>query len=337
MKQFAITLSTFILFIFCMNACKKEMSYETGNGANGNSGGTITDSLGNCQKIIVKGTYKVDTLFTDSNYLLVQLNITSRGHYKVSTDSSNGFWFIDSGYALNTGLQTVKIRGYGKPLLPIVTTKTVSYDSTFCQINIDCGALPIFTNDDYFPTTIGSNWSYFVGTSLTNNFTTTVSNLYAIIGTNAYSIFTTPYPSYNDTSFYRKDGNGNYYQFISLLDTSSGPIDFPFLKDYKNVNDTWESDTVQGILGGQYVTIKYGFTMAAKGLTIPFNGITYKNVIKVQEDVYLKLISQPSTAFVRQTDLTDYTYYSKGVGWIASQYITYPAENITVKSQPVIK
>ena len=334
MKQFAITFSTIILFIFCMNACKKEMSYETGNGANGNSAGTITDSFGNCQQIIAKGTYKVDTVLTDSNYLLVQLNITSRGRYKVSTDSSNGFWFIDSGYALNTGLQTVKIKGYGKPLLPIVATKTVTYDSTFCQINIDCGALPLISNADYFPTTIGSNWTYFVGTSLTDTFTTTVSNLYAIIGTNAYSIFTTPYPTFNDTSFYRKDGNGNYYQLVSLLDTSSGPIDFPFLKDYKNVNDTWESDTVQGISYGQYVTVKYGFTIIAKNQSYAFNNIMYNNVIKVREDYYEKALSAPS--FSAALDY-DYAYYAQGIGWIATQYPNEPIYNITVKSRPVIK
>jgi len=334
MKQFAITLSTIILFIFCMNSCKKEMSYETGNGANGNSAGTITDSLGNCQLIIVKGTYKVDTLFTDSNYLLVQLNITSRGHYKVSTDSSNGFWFIDSGYALNTGLQTVKIRGYGKPLLPIVTTKTISYDSSFCQINIDCGALPIITNDDYFPTTIGSNWTYYVGTTLTNNFTTTVSSLYAIIGTNAYSIFTTPYPSYNDTSFYRKDGNGNYYQFVSLFDTSSGPIDYPFLKDYKNVGDYWECDTVQAIYYGQYITAKYGFTIIAKNQTYTFNNIQYTNVIKVKEEYFEKALSSPS--FSSSLDY-DYSYYAKGKGWIATEFPSDPTSNTTIMSQPVIK
>ena len=243
MKQ--ILILTISLIFICTNACKKALSYETPGGVNSIAKGTLQDSMGNCMVIIAKGTYQTSNSLTDSNYLLVTLNITSTGKYVVSSDSGNGFWFKDSGYVLNPGLQTVKVKGYGKPLLPVVTVKTVTFDSSSCQVSINCGQLPLATNTDYFPTTIGSSWTYFTGTNLNDYFTATVSNLYTTIGNYAYSLFANSYVQYSpDTSAYRKDGNGNYYQYITLLDTSTGPIDYPFLKDYKNVGDYWESDTV---------------------------------------------------------------------------------------------
>ena len=335
MKQFVVTVSTIILFLFCINACKKEGSFETGSGTGGDAVGNISDSLGNCSQILVKGNYQVDSIFTDSNYLVIKLNITSRGKYKVTTDSSNGFWFIDSGYILNPGIQTVKVKGHGKPLLPLITPKVVTFDSTSCQININCGVFPLTTNNDYFPTTVGSNWAYYYSSNLSDTLNTSVSNLYGIIGLNAYSIFVSSYGGLNDTTFYRKDVSGNYYQYVSLLDTSSGPIDYPFLKDYKNVNDNWESDTVRGILNGQAVTVKYKFTMVAKNQSFTFNSLNYNDVIEIKEEAFIKsafVSSFPSTSLS-----TDYSYYARNIGWVASQYPSSPTENITLKRKPNIK
>jgi hypothetical protein len=335
MKQFAATVSVIILFLFCIDACKKEASFETGIGTGGDAIGSIVDSSGNCREIIVKGTYKVDSIFTDSNYLVIKLNISSRGKYKVSTDSSNGFWFIDSGYILTPGIQTVKVKGHGKPLLPLITPKVVTFDSSSCVININCGVLPLTSNNDYFPTTVGSNWAYYYGTNLQDTSNTSVSNLYGIIGLNAYSIFVSSYQGLNDTTFYRKDVSGNYYQYVSLLDTSSGPIDYPFLKDYKSVNDTWETDSVRGILNGQAVTVKYKFTMLAKNQPYTFNSINYTDVIKIKEEAFIKsafVSTYPTTAV-----FTDYSYYARNIGWVASEYPASPTDNVTLKRKPTIK
>lgn len=337
MKKFVEIFSLLFSFVFFMNACKKDLSVETGN-TGGTAMGTVLDSLGNCQQIIVHGNYRVDSILTDSNYLLIKLNITSRGKYKVSSDSSNGFWFSDSGFVITTGLQTVKIKGHGKPLLPMVTTKTISFDSTVCQVNINCGLLPLSTNNDYFPTTVGSNWTYYYGSNLTDTSVTTVTNLYAIIGLNAYSLFSDIYPTPpNDTLIYRKDGNGNYYQYTKLLDSSSTWIDYPFLKDNLTVGSAWESDTIQGILNGQHVTMKYGFTITAQNSSFVFNGINYSNVIAVQEVPYLKLSSDPPSAFIPQTQSTDNSYYAKGIGWIATTYPSSPTYNITLLRMPNIQ
>lgn len=313
------------------------MSIETGN-SGGPALGSVLDSAGNCQQIIVHGKYHVDSILTDSNYLLIKLNITSRGKYKVSSDSSNGFWFSDSGFIITTGLQTVKIKGHGKPLLPMVTTKTISFDSTFCQVNINCGLLPLSTNNDYFPTTTGSNWTYYYGANVTDTSVTSVTNLYAIIGLNAYSIFSDQYPtSPSDTTIYRKDGNGNYYQHTKLLDSSSTWIDYPFLKDNLTVGSYWESDTVQGILNGQNVTMKYGFTISAQNTTATFNGVTYSNVIIVKENPYLKLSSDPPSAFILQSQSSDYSSYAKGIGWISTTYPNNSNYDITALRMPNIQ
>ncbi len=337
MKKFVSIFSLFFLFILGINSCKKDLSIDTGN-TGASALGSVLDSLGNCQQIIVHGTYQVDSILTDSNYLLIKLNIAGRGKYKVSSDSSNGFWFSDSGFIISTGIQTVKIKAHGKPLLPIVTSKTISFDSTFCQVNINCGLFPLTTNTDYFPTTIGSNWTYYYGTNLTDTSVTSVTSLYAILGLNAYSIFSDVYPTPpNDTTIYRKDGNGNYYQYTKLLDSSNTWIDYPFLKDNLTVGSYWESDTAQGILNGQNVTIKYGFTITAQNISISLNGITYSNVITVKEDPYLKLTSDPSTAFILQSQSSDFSAYAKGIGWIATTYPSSPTYNVTIKRMPNIQ
>lgn len=337
MKKFVSIFSLFFLLILGMNSCQKDLSIDTGNTSN-SALGTVLDSLGNCQQIIVHGNYQVDSILTDSNYLLIKLNIAGRGKYKVISDSSNGFWFSDSGYIIATGVQTVKIKGHGKPLLPMVTTKTISFDSSICQVNINCGLLPLTTNTDYFPTTIGSNWTYYYGTNLNDTSITSVTSLYAIIGLNAYSIFSDVYPTPpNDTTIYRKDGNGNYYQFTKLLDSSSTYIDYPFLKDYLTAGSYWESDTIQGILNGQNVTMKYGLTIIAQNTSASFNGVNYTNVINVQEVPYLKLTSDPSSAFVPQTQSSDNSYYAKGIGWIATTYPSSPSYNVTIKRRPNIQ
>lgn len=136
MKRITAIVSLIILIVFYIIACKKESSLETGNNSGGIAVGSLLDSAGNCQQIIVKGNYQVDNILTDSNYLLIKLNIINRGKFKINSDSSNGFWFSDSGYTISTGIQTVKVKGYGKPLLPIITTKTVGFDSTFCEFTI---------------------------------------------------------------------------------------------------------------------------------------------------------------------------------------------------------
>jgi hypothetical protein len=115
-------------------ACQKELSVE--NGATTKSVGALRDSLGNCQPVSINGTYMVDRTQTDSDFVYVLVNIASPGTYKIFTDMQNGFSFSDSGYVSGVGLQQIKLKAKGKPILPIQTDFTVVFDSSFCFFSL---------------------------------------------------------------------------------------------------------------------------------------------------------------------------------------------------------
>ena len=126
MKKFlAILALSTILF-----SCQKEYSFEGDSNNFGVSTGTLKDSSGNCQRIVVNGIYSMDTLLNSTNFLTAQINFTSTGKWLVYSDTVNGVWFIDSGYTVLTGNQTIKIRGYGRPILPIDANFTLFYKSS---------------------------------------------------------------------------------------------------------------------------------------------------------------------------------------------------------------
>ncbi len=122
--------------IFLVIACQKEFSLDSGTATGSSAAGTLKDTLGNCQPITTNGNYITDSTLRDSNYVLIQVNITSAGNYKINTDIQNGYSFRDSGYFSATGLQTVKLKGIGKPKLPITSDFTVFFNNTNCFFRI---------------------------------------------------------------------------------------------------------------------------------------------------------------------------------------------------------
>ena len=121
--------------IFIMAACQKEYSIETGS-AGGLAKGTLKDTLGNCQPMTLRGIYFVDSTVTDSNYVIIRVNITAPGTYTISTDIQNGYSFKDSGYFAVPGLINVKLKAKGKPILPITSDFTVSFGTSFCIFSV---------------------------------------------------------------------------------------------------------------------------------------------------------------------------------------------------------
>ena len=115
-------------------ACQKELSLE--NGGFTKAVGVLKDSLGNCQPVSINGTFKVDRVLTDSDFVYVLVNIASPGTYKIFTDMQNGFSFSDSGFVSSIGLQQIKLKARGKPILPIQTDFTVAFDSSFCFFSV---------------------------------------------------------------------------------------------------------------------------------------------------------------------------------------------------------
>ncbi|HEX8460127.1 MAG TPA: hypothetical protein VF623_01800 [Segetibacter sp.] len=131
LKYLFIALAGIFIFI----ACKKELSFETGT-LTGLAEGSLKDIAGDCMDADVVGQYIKDSTLKDSSYVVVQVNFSAPGMYKIFTDTENGFSFSDSGYMVSTGLQNVKLKATGKPLATQQTNFTVYFDSSFCMFSV---------------------------------------------------------------------------------------------------------------------------------------------------------------------------------------------------------
>jgi len=116
--------------ILVLAACQKEFSFEGGS-RQGSASGNLLDSLGNCKSAVVMGKYVMDSVLADSNYVEVNVNFTSSGKYLITTDTVNGIWFLDSGYALTPGIKPIKLKGHGAPILPNTINLVVSFNGAF--------------------------------------------------------------------------------------------------------------------------------------------------------------------------------------------------------------
>lgn len=130
-----------LLFFICCSAlilssCQKEYSNETG--ITQISAGTLKDSTGNCLPDSVAGTFYNGVIpGADTAYVEVQVDVTKTGAYTISTDFQNGFEFADSGFFTATGINTIKLKSIGTPILPNNTLFTVSFDSSFCSFAVN--------------------------------------------------------------------------------------------------------------------------------------------------------------------------------------------------------
>ena len=130
-KHLAVLLTGILL----LAACQKEYSLETGS-QGGMAAGTLRDSLADCKPITIRGLYFADSTVTDSNYVVVQVNIITPGSYVIKTDTQNGLSFRDSGYFSSTGIINVKLKATGRPLLPVTSDFTVAFGTSFCLFSI---------------------------------------------------------------------------------------------------------------------------------------------------------------------------------------------------------
>ena len=122
--------------------CQKELSLETGGNNAGLAVGALKDSAGNCDSMSISGTYRENQQLTDSHYVNVTVNVTTPGQYKIRTDTVNGFYFRDSGYFSAAGTYVVKLKGGGKPIIPVNSSFNVSFGNSFCNFSIAVGTAP---------------------------------------------------------------------------------------------------------------------------------------------------------------------------------------------------
>lgn len=345
-----------ILFISLFLACTKELSEERG-GFSGNAQGELVDSLGNCKNITINGAYRVDTPLNSNNYILVNVNFTSAGKYKIYTDTVNGMWFVDSGFAISTGQTVVKVKGKGTPILPKKSTFTVRFNNFICSFSLT----PTGTagtggggggtgggggnNDDYFPNTAGSFWTYqyLPGTNNVNNDTfniTATPNPVIVPGdTLPYYKFGT---SYTDTFYFAKDLRGTYYAYSTVdfdytFVFDSVPkfyITYPFLKENAAVAETWDTPEYGPVyIGSTKGTSKATFTVISKNAVYTIGNKVYSNVIRIKREIKFK----PDNSSTFQTVIAGSSYYAKGFGLIDQVFEVTPVQSVSIYRTPTIK
>jgi hypothetical protein len=182
-----------ICFIW-LNGCQKEKSFEAGN--NPSSGSLQSDVSGDCLPKSVDGVYvAAAALVADSNTVSVGVNVIKTGTYTIYSDTVNGYYFRATGTFINTGANTVVLKGSGTPLAAGTNNFTVSYDTTVCTFAVT--VLPVGGGGPSDFTLAGSpnctgavvNGTYSTGIALTASNTVAIGVNVTTIG--SYTISTT--------------------------------------------------------------------------------------------------------------------------------------------------
>lgn len=127
-------LLTGLLLIF--SACQKEMSIEFPKSLAAE--GSLKDSTGNCLKDSIAGTYYGGIEpGRDTAYIMVDVNVTTTGSYSIYTNTQDGFYFSDSGYFSTKGINTIKLKPIGTPIIAGPYDFNITFDSTVCTVTIN--------------------------------------------------------------------------------------------------------------------------------------------------------------------------------------------------------
>ncbi len=135
MKSFRFIYLSFITSIIFIS-CQKEYSLELGNPTTP-AKGSLQDTLGNCLPDSVYGTFYNGVTPGDTNYVQIEVNVTTAGSYSIKTDIQNGLQFADSGFFNTTGINIVKLKTLGTAILPTITDFIVSFDSSVCSFSVN--------------------------------------------------------------------------------------------------------------------------------------------------------------------------------------------------------
>ncbi len=132
MKRNLILLIGFITLFF--TSCQKEYSAETTDIPA--TGSLQKDITSECLPKTIAGSYVKGKTLNDSNYIDVQINVTTAGVYSIVTDTLNGYAFKGTGFFNDAGLKTIRLNGSGTPLTAGNNLFVVSFDTSFCLVQI---------------------------------------------------------------------------------------------------------------------------------------------------------------------------------------------------------
>lgn len=308
---------------FDSSVCYVSVQVQPAGTPSGPATFTLQGAPGACGSFVPSGNYVKDSTLNASNTVTVGVTVTAPGTYTITTNTVNGYSFSGTGTFTTTGAQTVVLRGTGKPVAVGTDNFTVTAGAATCSFSITCTgtAPPPVTNNDYFPLTLNSYWTYSeTGTTdtfkITNVGTVTLSGV--ALNRFVYSDELGPY----DTAYYRKDAaTGFYYQSLDTAGSGANGVSFPtarveiqFLRNSLTTNQTWNSD-INATFQGAPVVFRYKYTCTDANATVTVNSKTYTGAYKITEEYQVGL----GGTFSAPPGSPTYTYYYvKGVGLVQS-------------------
>jgi hypothetical protein len=299
------------------NSCTFSVT-AVGGGGGSAATYTLTGAPGACTGATTSGTYTVGALLTAANTATIGVNVTVLGTYTISTNTNNGISFSKSGTFSTLGAQNVVLTGTGTPTAAGAFNYTATGTGSTCTFSVTAVG-GVVVNNDYFPLTQNSRWSYdflISGTPAADTLYK-VSDVQSSIGGNTYRNFNYGLgPVATDLTRYRKSGN-DYYQRI-LVDSFTIAVELDvaqyneilFLKENAPINTSWESAEFTGAVSGVPLKLKYTFNIEQNNTTVTVNGITYNNVIKVA----WKVRTDAGAGYVDDTIME--SWYAKGIGQV---------------------
>lgn len=330
---------TILMLTLAFFSCKKETSKENPKQAVGYASYSLLDTSGNCTTASVHGAYKMGSVLTDSNYVLINVRFSSKGKYYINTDTVNGMWFIDSGYVLITGQVVIKLKGYGKPVLPNGGTFLMTHNNETCGFSLTTSAA-----DDYLPATNGSTWRYQYIPAMIGNGGANIDSFDIIVIPPSINFNNKVYFQYAtsllDTFYFAKQATDYYeygtldFDYTFIFDKEDSFMEYIYLKDNQPVGASWETTELGVSYGAAFGgtsnpgTAKDVFTILSVNQPYTIAGKTFQNVITVRRDIMFKQTG--TTSFVKVMDGT--AMYAKGYGLI-DQAINLPGglkENIPI-------
>ncbi len=122
-----------VLLLSFLFSCQKERSLELGTPGKAS---LQSDASGDCLPKAIVGNYIQGQALNDSNYIEVELYVSTPGSYTINSDAHNGYSFSGSGSFSSVGTNRVKLKGTGTPISASASDFVIQFDSSACSIQV---------------------------------------------------------------------------------------------------------------------------------------------------------------------------------------------------------
>lgn len=306
-----------ITIFFDSSTCLASVTVVAPGTSGGTAAYTVQPGTGSaCGQANVSGTYTAGTATGASNMVTLGVNVTTPGTWNIQSVVVDGFSYSGSGTFTNTGTQSIVLTASGTPSSSGVKTFPITAGGSSCNftVTVSGGTTPPPPPGTYFPLTANSYWTYEIGTDTFKVINSTSKSF----GGNSYRGFVTTSTAGNDTSFYRKDNSGNFYNYVDTAGLSSlgftpsqAFLDVLFLKETLTTGATYNSDHA-GSFGGFPATLRFKYTVENAAATVTTGTTTINNVYQIRMNIEVGTFGVFTDSGLPPTTF----YYGKDIGLV---------------------